>query len=307
MSDKKQALKMGDFHSEIIQGSVKKFMNEIQDGEKIGSSRDLYFMDRKNIRVIPGYNVRVQNDRLKAHIRAIADSIKLDGFRPSNPLTGHVAREGGELVFYVVGGHCRLEAVDLVEAETGESVGKIPVIATAQGTSMEDLTVDLARSNATTGKELEPYELAMICKRMLRFNWTHDTMAEKVGITRAYLDNLLILAGAPSAIREMVIEDQVSATTAIDSIKAHGSEAASKLQAALVSVKKTGGERITKKHIEPTQIALIKKQVAKAAPRLYASLGEIRKDQGYAGLSAGLREKLDEIFAQIGAQEAVAQ
>jgi ParB family chromosome partitioning protein len=307
MSEIESALAMGDFSGEIVQGSVKKFMNETQDGEKIGSSRDLWYIDRKNIRVIPGYNARIQNARLKAHIRAIADSIKLDGFRPSNPLTGHVAREGDELIFYVVGGHCRLEAVDLVEAETGESVGKIPVIATAQGTSMEDLTVDLARSNATTGKELEPYELAMICKRMLRFNWSHETMAQKSGITRAYLDNLLILAGAPSAIREMVIEDQVSASTAIDAIKAHGSEAVSKLQAALDSVKKMGGERITKKHIEPTQNALIKKQVAKAAPRLYASLGEIRKDQGYAGLSADLRAKLDEIFAQIGVQEAAAE
>lgn len=287
--------KMESFAQELAQGNVKHFMA----GAK-GSSRDLWFVDRADIQVLPDFNARVMNEKLKAHIRSIADSIKENGYFADKPLAGFIARVNNVEVLYVTDGHCRLAACDLAAAE-GAEVSRIPVVIAAKGTSMEDLTVALART--AQSRPLEAYELAIICKRLSRFNLDEDTISKRLGISRGYVENLLRLAGAPAGIRNMVIEDRISATAAVEAMKAHGELALSKLEEALNKAMEQGSGRITKKNIEPTKAVIFKKHITKAAPQLYSSLREISQDQGYAQLSPELREKLNAILDQLSQVE----
>ena len=71
----------------LVAGSIKGAMKESG-----AASRDLWFVPRDQIRVIPDFNVRVESPALDAHIRALADSMKSEGFKAEHPLAGYVAR-----------------------------------------------------------------------------------------------------------------------------------------------------------------------------------------------------------------------
>jgi ParB-like chromosome segregation protein Spo0J len=257
-------------------------------------------VERDQLRIIPNFNTRIRGERLTAHIRELADSMKSEGYYPDKPLAGYVAREGDEQVIYITDGHCRLEGRDLAVSE-GAEIDKLPVVVSAQGTSIEDLTVALARTNS--GKPLEPYELAIVCKRLSRFGMDSDEIARRVGFTRTYVDNLLLLIGADAAIRQMVMDDKVSASTAVDAIKQHGSKALERLQVALEQAQAGGKERVTKKLMPAKPELVFKKYVTKSAPQLFNAVRDITLDDGYKHLSSELREKLDQLMKQFSQLE----
>lgn len=292
----KRQIELEHIDVNLVPGGVKAAMRDAG-----ASSRDLWFVERSKIKVIPNFNTRIRNDALKAHVRQLADSMKSEGYYPDKPLAGYVAKEGDEQVIYVTDGHCRLEARDLAVSE-GAEIEKLPVVISAHGTSVEDLTVALVRSNS--GMPLQPYELAIVCKRLSRSNWDADEIATRLGFTRTYVDNLLLLIGSPMAIRQLVMEGKVSASTAIDAIRQFGDKAAERLQQALDKVQAEGGDKVTKKHMPPKPEVVFKRQVTKAAPALFNSLREIRLDKGYQRLSPEVRAKLDELMAELNSLEA---
>jgi ParB family transcriptional regulator, chromosome partitioning protein len=279
----------------LVQGAVKAAMKDAA-----ASSRDLWFVDRSKLRIIPNFNTRIRGDGLASHIRSLADSMKSEGFYPDKPLAGYVAKDGDEQVIYITDGHCRLEGRDLAVQE-GAEIDKLPVVVSAQGTSVEDLTVALVRSNS--GKPLEPYELGIVCKRLARFNWDADEIARRLGFTRTYVENLLLLISSPIGIRQMVMDGKVSATTAIDALKQFGGQAEQRLLSALDKVQQKGGERVTKKHMPAKPEVIFKKQVIKSAPVLFNTVRDIRLDDGYKQLSAELREKIDALMATLNSLE----
>jgi hypothetical protein len=258
----------------LVQGAVKAAMKDAA-----ASSRDLWFVDRSKLRIIPNFNTRIRGDGLASHIRSLADSMKSEGFYPNKPLAGYVAKDGDEQVIYITDGHCRLEGRDLAVQE-GAEIDKLPVVVSAQGTSVEDLTVALVRSNS--GKPLEPYELGIVCKRLARFNWDADEIARRLGFTRTYVENLLLLISSPIGIRQMVMGGSVSATTAIEALKKFGTQAEEKLQIALAQAKEKGSERATKKHMPAKPEVVFKKRVIKSAPVLFNTVRDITQDEGYA-------------------------
>ena len=297
MAKKSEAqLELENVEITLTQGSVKTAMKDAG-----ASSRDLWYVARDEIRVIPNFNIRLRNDALRAHIRSIADSMKLEGFYRDKPLAGYVAKEGDAQVIYVTDGHCRLEARDLAVSE-GAEIDALPVVIAAQGTSIEDLTVALVRTG--TGKPPEPYEVAIACKRLSRFGWDPAHIALRLGFTRTYVDNLLLLMGAHPDIRQMVMDDRVSATTAVEAIKTHGAKALERLQAALENAKAGGKERVTKKDLPAKPEVIFKKQVTKAAPMLFNAVRDITLDEGYQQLSQALREKLNALMAELNTFEA---
>lgn len=290
MSKTHTQMELGNVDIELTQGSSKQAMKEVG-----ASSRDLWFVDRESIKIIKDFNTRIQGPALQAHIRNLANSMKAEGFYPDKPLAGYVAREADAQVIYITDGHCRLDAYDVAASE-GAELGRLPVVVSAQGTSVEDLTVALVRSNS--GKPLEPYELAIVCKRLSRFSWEVDEIAHRLGFTKTYVDNLLLLISSPIAIRQMVMDGKLSATTAVEAIKQHGDKATVKLQAALEQAQSDGKERVTKRLLPPKPEAAFKKQVTRAAPELYNSLRDITMDAGYKQLSPELRTKLDALMRE---------
>lgn len=277
---------MDKFNIELVAGNVKAAMKDAG-----ASSSDLWKVEPSQLRILPDFNCRVQNDAYTARVRKIADSIKANGYYPDKPLSGFVAKEDGADVIYVTGGHRRHAAVHLA-IEEGAEIATVPVIVKAKGTSMEDLTVDLIVGN--DGEPLSTYEQAVVCKRLVGFGWDSKEIARRVGYASAqYVDGLLSLAAAPVAVRKMVMEEVVSATTAIEAIKKHGNKAQEVLLAAVV---KSGTGRVTAKHMPEAEF---KKTVRKQAEPMYTALTKVKADPGFKKLAPEVQKLLAELLGNI--------
>ncbi len=280
-----------DFERTMVAGNRNAALKAIDAGR-----RDLPMVAVADIHVMPGYNVRSNNAKNAAHIRALADSMKREGYYPASCLEGVVLREGGKDVVYLTGGHCRLAAVEIAISE-GAVIERLPMVFAPPGTSQEDLTVAMAKGNS--GKPIEPYEMGLLCKRLSRLNCDVQTIAERMNLGVAYVEGLLLLVSAPANIRDMVIHETVSATVAITALKTHGDGAYAALQSALQS---SGGQRVTNKYMPGS---VLKKAVKKAAPQMLGVLEAIKADPAFASIDQGLREKIEELMKGVDAAKAV--
>lgn len=271
----------------LVAGSIKGAMRSAGAGK-----RDMWLVPRSQIRVIPGFNVRIQNAAYHAHIRALADSITSEGFKPEHPLAGYVAREGEDSVIYLNDGHCRLAGVDLAVSE-GLEIDVLPVVISTKAHDLEDITVGLVRSNA--GKPLESLEKAAVCKRLVGFGWDETRIAKRLGFTENYVRDLLTLIGAPAKLRELVASDQISATAALKAMATHGDKVIVKIEEGLKMAKAAGKSRVTTRYlVDPSE-----KVIAKEGPKLYSVVQELRNDPGFAQLGKPLQDKLNELLKQI--------
>jgi ParB-like chromosome segregation protein Spo0J len=212
-------------------------------------SNDLWKIPPQQLRIAKGFNVRVRDDAYIARVRAYADAMKdpEQGFHRDKPLSGYVARENGEDFIIVTDGHTRLEAVLLAISE-GADIQTVPVITKPNGTSMEDLTCALVTGNS--GQPLSPYEIALVCKRLINYGWDEDQIAQRLKYTETYVQSLLLLVAAPAPVRAMVQEGSVSASLAIDTLRKHGSEAPNLLKEGLMTAVAAGKARVTKKQMQ---------------------------------------------------------
>lgn len=285
-----------NFNGQLFPGSIKAAMHISSAG-----SRDLWQVPIGNLKIIDGFNVRNKDASYAAHIRWLADSMLSEGFYQSKPVSGYVAKEGDEQIIYIFDGHCRLEAALLANSE-GAEITKIPVVVSQAGVSMEDLTVVLVRGNG--GKPLAPFEIGVVCKRLIGYGMEDKEIAKRLGFTTSYVNGLLKLMAAPLPLRKMVIDGVASASTVIEAMFAHGEKALEVLLAAQVIANNDGKERITKKHTTVTSPAFsFKKIVRKQADTLYLTVKEVKSDPGYQNLSSEVREKLDALLLTIGETE----
>lgn len=232
-----------DLDVHLAPGSIKSAMKDAGAG-----SRDLWQVPPGQLRMIENFNVRINGEKHMAKVREYADSMKSEGFYQHKPLAGYVAKEGDEQVIYITDGHTRLQSVLLANKE-GAEILLIPIVVSQAGVSVEDLTVALVRSNS--GEPLAPMEIAIVCKRLARFGWDEKTIAGRIGVSEQYVKNLLSLIAAPAEIRQMVIEDRVSASTAIEVIGKHGDKALEVLSKAEAKANGSGKGKVTGKHIDP--------------------------------------------------------
>lgn len=228
---------------ELTAGNIKTAMKNAG-----ASSSDLWKVPRGFLRVIPGFNVRNEDDpEYQQHIRWIADSIKENGFYAHKALAGYVGKDGDDDVIFLTDGHTRLAAVDIAVSE-GAEISTLPVVISPRGTSIEDLTVALYTSN--NGRPLTPYETGQLCKRLVSFGWTEKQIADRLALSITQVNNCLDLAAAPMAVRNLVSQGKVAATAAIQTIQAHGSNAATVLEKAVEVATQAGKDRATAKHIK---------------------------------------------------------
>jgi ParB family chromosome partitioning protein len=254
---------------------------------------EMYMISVEDIRVLPDFNPRIKDAAYHSHIRSIADSIKEDGFKLDKPIAGYGALDGKKSVIYVTDGHCRLEAVKLA-IEEGAPILDVPLVLSEKSTSMEDLTVSLVQANG--GKRLSPPELAVVCKRLRCFNWSPAKIAEKLSMTSEYVNQLLTLAGAPSAIREMVQQGEATAAVALGAMREHGDQAGAVLGEALKVAKASGKAKLTKKFM-PEQV--YKSTLNKSAPKMFDALKEVQANAAYATLPEALKTLIAELVETV--------
>lgn len=241
----------GEFHA----GSYRNAMKAAE-----AKAGDRFMVPLKALKVLDGFNIRVRDTaRYKAGIQSLADSIKSEGFYPDKPLGVFVDAEGD---ICVTDGHRRLEAAILAVSQ-GAEIEALPVVVKPQGTSREDLTVALVRSN--TGEPLTPLEIGIVVKRLLSYGMEKAAVCQRLQITERYVDDLLLLVAAPKAVRDMVAADKVSATLAIDALRADPKGAAETLREGLASAEAKGKGKVTKKHLKDKLKSKAKKKGKKVA------------------------------------------
>ena len=281
-----------DFNTVLVPGSIKAAMKQAEAG-----SRDLWQIDPRKLKTIEGFNPRVHNAEYEAHIRDSADSIKQDGFLAAHPLGGYVATVDGEPVVYIYSGHTRLAATLLAISE-GAEILRVPVVVSQSGVSIEDLTVELIRGNG--GRQLTVYESGIVCKRLIRYGMTEQEIASRTGITVPLVRNRLALMAAPLKLREMVANDQMSATLAIELINTHGEKALEKAQEAIARAQGDGKGKARKSH---TGVSPRVKFVKKRAANLYEAASKVRSDPGFTKLSSDVQELLMGLLSEIDERE----
>jgi ParB-like chromosome segregation protein Spo0J len=224
---------------EFFPGAVKK----ATEGCK---SADLWKVPFARLRRHPDFNVRVKSPAYLERVRAIANSIKENGYYSDKPMAGFVAKEGDEHVIIITDGHTRMDAVEMVLAE-GVEIETVPVVTKPNGSSMEDLTIALYTGNS--GQPLSPYEVAVVCKRLVGYGMEEQNIARRLCFTLTHVQNLLFLMSAPKAVREMVAQDLVSFSLAVSTLREHGPDAVRVLKDSLGAAREAGKERVLPKHV----------------------------------------------------------
>ena len=250
-----------------------------------------------DIHVLDGLNLRIKNEAYYAHIRALADSMKLEGFYLDKPIACFAGTINKKPVLHPSDGHCRYAAVLLAISE-GAPIAELPIVIKDVSTTMEDIIVSMVRT--AEGKKLTPIEIAIGCKRLLKFNWKPPQIAKKLGFTVEYVNQLLVLAGAPNAIREMVQSGNVTAATALDAIRKHGSDATEVMNGALAVAKANGKTKLTAKFL-PSQVR--KKAITRAAPAMLTIIERMAQQKAFASLDSDLRAMIKDILTLVPRKE----
>lgn len=207
--------------------------------------------------VLPGLNVRADSESYRAHVSRIARSILAEGFYPDKPLAVFTSDDGRIIVR---DGHTRLRAVH--EAITlGAQIETIPCVTALPGATMEDFTIGLVKSNE--GRPLLPIEIAVVCKRLAGWGWSPEKIGERLDYTGRYVEELLGLIAAPSALVDLVTAGTVSASTAMKAIKQKGSKKAAEVIVEAVKAAKPG-KKVTDKTLAPAKPP----KAAAAAPKV---------------------------------------
>lgn len=228
--------------TELVRGNVKAAMKDAA----VGSSEN-WQVRLDQLRFIDNFNPRVHNADYDAHVDFLAKSMAENGFFPDKPIAGFVAKEGDKQIVYVTDGHSRTLAARRAVEVYGAEIESLPVVIKPAGTNMQDLLVSTVVSNQ--GRELSPYEKAIVIKRLVDMGVEEKVIAKRLGITGQYIADLLTLVGAPVAVRNMVANGQVAANVAVESVKKHGTGAAEKLKSGLDRAKAAGKTKVTRKHM----------------------------------------------------------
>lgn len=204
-------------------------------------SGKLLLVPVENITIMPGFNLRVtEGEAYKAGIDDLKQSILLEGFYDSKPLSCFAANVDGESKMVVIDGHRRYEAVQAAIAE-GATIAELPVVLKKPASSAIDLAVSLIAENA--GVPLSMLERAINANRMLKAGMSDDDVAARLNVTPRHISDLKVLIGAPKAIRDLVRDGKLSATEAVTRLRKDPDGGADKLVEAAAKAEEKAAER----------------------------------------------------------------
>lgn len=237
--------------------------------------------------VVPGFNVRVRDESYLAHIRDLADSIKVDGFHIDKPISVVATRnEQGREVLAIVNGHSRHEAV-LQAISEGVAIEAVPVIVQSKAFNSTDMTVELVKSNS--GRPLSAYERAIVVKRLVGQGLSEAEIGRRLGFTRSYINGLVLLAGAAPRLVQAIGAGEVAATVVIEQIREHGHAAAERRIGDMIRSCKESGSKVTRSAMRASRLS---QAVRASAQELFEIATAITRDPGFEHLSEANRLNL---------------
>lgn len=195
----------------------------------------------------PGFNLRIENEEFQASIDTLAQHIIGGGQYPA--LEVRPRQEGG---VWIVDGHRRHKAIrQAIEhgTELADKDGQVWVNVVPFTGNDADRVARIMTS--AEGRGLSPLETAQGYKRLAAFGWEPERIAKTVGKTRQHVDQLLILANAPSAVHDLVKAGAVSAAVAVTTVRDYGDNAGQVLGVELDKAKAQGKKKVTAGTMKP--------------------------------------------------------
>ncbi len=238
--------KPGDYNIELLDAPVGTIKGAIKASGASEGQRVLN-VPIDLVHVLPGLNPRTMGTPASnAHIDYLTKSILANGYDPESIMKGFVRKIDGVDTICLRDGHHRLIAVGKANAKIAGTVETVPVLLDETELTQAELTISFAKANS--GLRHNPYELAVLAKRGLDAGMSKKEVATSLVVTTRYLDDLGVLFEAGEEIIDLVVTDKCSATLAVEEIKAHGVDKATKrLVKAYGEAQAAGKTKVTKK------------------------------------------------------------
>lgn len=187
-------------------------------------------VDVKDLRRIPGYNVRVKGALYRNRVEKLATLMLDHGFDEASPLVGMLGREGERTVVYIKQGNTRLDAIETANA-AGAAILQAPVLLSAEQMNGADFTLDLILSNS--GAPLSLYEQGLAYNRSANEGLSNCEMARRTSVSEGHVRNARDLAKVPERLVEALAAGLIAETLALELWRAFGGEVVERLDAAL--------------------------------------------------------------------------
>lgn len=186
--------------------------NSLRASKTIGAT-DLFKVTHDKIQVEQGFNERHDRQELQDHINGMVEFLRAGGDLPPIVLDADLR---------VRDGHCRHAAYG-IRIAAGEIAEDAPIyFLPFRGTDVDAIAL-IASSN--NGLALTPMERSRVYKRLSDAGLSNTEIANKVGRSRAHVDQMLLLAGATEEVHERINSGQVSPTEAVKIVREHGANA----------------------------------------------------------------------------------
>ena len=209
-------------------------------------------------------------------IAQLKESIKENGVRTPIKIKAIGKDEHGNKTYQLIHGFRRLTATLQLIAD-GIDIARIPAIPVPSTYSETDAMLDHFTENS--GKSLNALEQAECFNRLLSFGWEQAEIARKCAVTPSYVSQLMKLAIAPKAIKEIVRKNQISASLVVKLISRHKEDYAkvtADIKGALSKIDGQKSTKITEKSVVANRVSKYHKLIEKDISTMTASNYEER-------------------------------
>lgn len=200
------------------------------------------------IKVVDGFNVRINDDELREHVAGIAGALAAN--LPIPPIEVWTNPETGAIE--LVDGHCRYNAY-LQYAEIAPKFDGYIDAVKFDGTPFQR-KMRIASSNKQL--KLKPVELGRLYLAARdEHGASRQEIAAEAGMSLAHVDQAILLASAKAEVIEAVERGEISATEATKLARDHGDDAPAELERRKEAAKELGKDKVTAKVAEPKKVA----------------------------------------------------
>lgn len=196
------------------------------------------------IKVIDGFNVRIDDDELREHVASIAGALTAN--LPIPPIEVWVNPETGDIE--LVDGHCRFHAYQQYAEMTDDFDGYISAVK-FDGTPGQR-RMRIASSNKQL--KLKPVELGRLYIDARDIDGlSRQEIAAEAGMSLAHVDQMIKFAGGAEPVHQAVDRGEISATEAVKLIRDFGDDAPAELERRQEAAKELGKGKVTAKVAAP--------------------------------------------------------
>lgn len=218
-------------------------LKAMAEGKTDGIQKAAYFKVRPDVvEFEAGFNLRDEGPELDAHIDRLYEAMKAGAYVPPidvSVIDGRVVARDG---------HCRTRAARRLWSDGVE------YLLEARQIRGNDAEAVFHMLGSGSGLAYSPLQVARGYLRLLNMGHAIPAIAARLGVSRTTIENGLALAEAPTAVQALVTSGQVSASLALNTVRAEGSQATAKLTEAVSAAKAAGKTKATAKHLGATRL-----------------------------------------------------